>query len=181
MTEEEVERLRSQVHALEQLLEVHERTALDQALRLEKTGDRMFEFFRQAPAIIGIITGHELVLEFANDGFLNMLAARSDFVGKPLPEAFPELHGQGYFEIARGVLETGEPFLAHEAPVNIDLDGSGVLEQRFFDFVYQPVRDADDTVVSIFVHAVDVTHLVRARQEVESLASSLRGLADASL
>jgi light-regulated signal transduction histidine kinase (bacteriophytochrome) len=51
--------------------------------------------------------------------------------------------------------------------------------EAFVNFVYQPVRDAGGAVTGIFVHGVDVTSQVRARQEVERKAEELSQLAAA--
>jgi signal transduction histidine kinase len=41
------------------------------------------------------------------------------------------------------------------------------MDERFLNFVYQPLRSADGVVNGIFVHGVDVTELVRARRAAE--------------
>jgi len=51
--------------------------------------------------------------------------------------------------------------------------------EHFLNFIYQPVREVDGTISGIFVHAVDVTEQVRARQEVEQKAEELARLARA--
>ena len=55
---------------------------------------------------------------------------------------------------------------------------SGQPEEGYFDFVYQPVRDAEGVVEGIFVHAVEVTDKVMARQEVEKRERQFREMID---
>jgi signal transduction histidine kinase len=51
--------------------------------------------------------------------------------------------------------------------VQLDRRRDGTLEDIFYNFIYQPITDAAGQVEGIFVHAVDVTSQVRARQTLE--------------
>ncbi|MEP7189187.1 MAG: HAMP domain-containing sensor histidine kinase [Roseiflexaceae bacterium] len=63
---------------------------------------------------------------------------------------------------------TGVPFLGNEVPIQLDRHDAGDLEQSFLNFIYAPLRDASEQITGIFVHAVDVTELVTARQRAEA-------------
>jgi signal transduction histidine kinase len=86
-------------------------------------------------------------------------------------EALPEVEGQGFFELLDNVYQTGEPFLGHE--MRVVLARNGAEEERYADFVYQPIRDAAGTITGIFVHGNDVSEQVRARRIVERQAEEL--------
>ena len=45
---------------------------------------------------------------------------------------------------------------------------SGELEERFVDFVYQPIRDDEDNVNGIFVEGSDVTQAVKTGLELRA-------------
>src|SRR5205085_8023631 len=55
----------------------------------------------------------------------------------------------------------------------------GPLEQRFLSFTYLPLRDPEGGVSGIFVHGVDVTDLVTAREAQRESEQRLRLTADA--
>src|SRR5581483_910736 len=64
------------------------------------------------------------------------------------------------------VQTTGEPVLGRELRVMMADEDGGEPRERFFNFVYQPVREGTG-VASVFVHAVDVTDQVTARRTAE--------------
>ncbi|HET7563391.1 MAG TPA: PAS domain S-box protein [Gemmatimonadaceae bacterium] len=122
----------------------------------------------EAPAAIAVLRGPQHVYEIANRHYRRLIGNR-DIVGKPIREALPELAGQGIYELLDHVYRTGEPFSSPELGVMLDNLRNGVLEQRFFNFIYQPIREADGSVSGIFVHAIDVTEPVQMRQAAERL------------
>jgi signal transduction histidine kinase len=65
------------------------------------------------------------------------------------------------------VLQNGEAYVGHAECVLIDYDGDGTAEERYYTFVYHPIRE-DDRIVGIFVHAVDVSDQVMAVREAEA-------------
>jgi PAS domain S-box-containing protein len=131
---------------------------------------RLRELFVQAPAIVAVLRGPEHVFELTNPKYMQVVGAHRDILGKPIREALPEVEGQGFFELLDRVYASGEAFTGAEMPVLLNRGDDGGPEEVFFTFVYQPLRDANGSVDSIFVHAVDVTSQVRARQQVEELA-----------
>jgi hypothetical protein len=49
------------------------------------------------------------------------------------------------------VLDTGEPFIGHEYLIPLDRDQDGVVEDCWFTFVYQPLKQPDGTTSGIVV------------------------------
>ncbi len=119
----------------------------------------------KSPAFICVLRGPGHVFEFANDEYYR-LVGRAGLIGLPLREALPELEGQGFFELLDEVYRTGEPYTGNEVPVLVGPEALGETRHRFVNFVYQPLRGADGSVNGIFTHGVDITGMVRARQEV---------------
>lgn len=176
-------RAQAQVAALEQLLEVYERTSLEQTERLDAAlaeahaeRQRLEEVFMQAPAAITVLEGPAHVFSVVNPLYRELIGHR-DVQGRPVREALPELEGQGFFELLDRVYADGEPFSAREMLVRIDRQGTGDTEEVYVNFVYQPLKRADGTTTAIMAHAVDVTPQVQARQEVEQKAAELLRLA----
>jgi PAS domain S-box-containing protein len=147
-----------------------DRERLMRELSVERS--RLEEIFRQAPAFLAVMRGPEHVFELVNDAYLQLVGKR-DLIGKPAREAFPEVVEQGFLGILDDVLRGGTPFVARELPVALERTRGGELEERFLDFVYQPLTDATGTPVGVVAHGSDVTDQVLARREVERVNKQL--------
>jgi PAS domain S-box-containing protein len=130
---------------------------------------RLVALFEQAPGIMAVLRGPEHVFELANKSYLELLGHR-EIAGKTVREAVPEVEGQGFFELIDEVYTSGKTFVGHAAPIRIQREPNGPLEERFIDFVYQPIRDAAGQVTGIFVEGSDVT--VRKQVEDELRAAN---------
>jgi PAS domain S-box-containing protein len=128
--------------------------------------------FMQAPNAITILRGPRYVIELANPLVCRIWGRRPEQVlDKPLFEALPEVAGQGLEALLEGVRTTGVPYVGRELPVRVARLEGGALEDVYFNFVYEPMRDSQGHVEGIIVVASDVTELVRARQRSEALAA----------
>ncbi|MBD1940936.1 PAS domain S-box protein, partial [Coleofasciculus sp. FACHB-712] len=148
----------------------------EQTARLEAESERqrLHEILMQLPAMIGIVKGSDLVYEFANPTYLQVAGRTPDIIGKSMRDVFPELEGQIYFEALDRVYRTGEPFIGNESPAYWDRNSNGVLEEGFFNCIFAPWRDAEETIQGVLVYNMDVTAQVRARQQIESLLAELQ-------
>lgn len=146
-----------------------EREQLHRELEVERA--RLMEVFRQAPAFMAVVRGPSYIFELANDAYYQLVGHR-DIIGKPALEALPELRGQGFIELVDAVIATGVPFVGRELPLVIARTPGSPPEQRFADFVYQPLIESDGTRSGIVAHGSDVTEHVRARQEIERLLAA---------
>ena len=132
----------------------------------------LHSLFMQAPTAIAIMRGPRYVIELANPLVCRIWGRRPEQVlGKPLFDALPEAAGQGVEELLDGVLATGVPYVGTELPVRLARLEGGAIEEVYFNFVYEPMRDVQGHVEGVIVVASDVTELVRARQRVEALAA----------
>ena len=126
---------------------------------------RLLDIFAQAPAAIAILRGPEHVFEMANPWYLDLVNSR-EVVGKPVREALPELTSQGIVDLLDTVYRTGQPHVGRSMPLVVNrLDATP--EQRFFDFVYQPLVDRAGAVEGIAAVLYDVTDLAIARENAE--------------
>ena len=142
--------------------------ARDRALaEAEAARGHLYALFEQAPAAISVLRGPDHVIEFVNQRGRELIGHR-DVLGKPARAAFPELEGQGLFELLDRVYASGEPVAVDEAPARWTRDGAEA--EGYFTLVYQPYR-GDGRVEGVMSHAVEVTELVRARQRVEALVA----------
>ncbi|HET7187482.1 MAG TPA: PAS domain-containing protein, partial [Gemmatimonadaceae bacterium] len=133
-------------------------------LRVERR--RLEEVFRQAPTFLAILRGSDHVFHLANDAYYQVVGHRN-VVGRRVIDALPEVVAQGFVSILDGVLATGAPFVGRELPIMLERTPGAELEQRYLDFVYQPLTEADGTRVGIVAHGSDVTDQVLARRELE--------------
>jgi PAS domain S-box-containing protein len=142
---------------------------LEQVLETERNGLR--QIFERSPAFITTLRGPNHVFEMVNTQYQRLIGEGRSVLGKAVAEALPELVEQGFVQLLEHVYQSGEPFAGREVPVMINR--AGALEERIVDFLYHPTRETDGTVNGIFVHGVDVTEQVRARQKVEQQAAEL--------
>lgn len=122
---------------------------------------RQRRLFERAPGFIAIISGPEHTFEFVNHAFTTLVGARA-FIGARVREVIPELTGQGFFELLDQVYESGERVVSSGAPIHLQRLPSAALDQRFVDFVYEPVRTDDGHITGIFVQGYDVTTAYRS-------------------
>ena len=126
---------------------------------------RLRSLFAQAPALIHILRGPEHVFEFFHPLGKDLVGER-DLTGMNVREALPEYEGQGYFELLDHVYQTGEPHRITEMSSFLAA-ADGTLVERFFTGIFQPWYDLDGQIAGVLNFAVEVTDLVRARQQVE--------------
>ncbi len=60
---------------------------------------------------------------------------------------------------------TGETQYARTAPLQVQRMAGQALEERFLDFVYQPIRDEHGQIIGIFAQGNDVTDRVLAERK----------------
>jgi PAS domain S-box-containing protein len=147
-----------------------ERDRLMAELEVERS--RLATAFQRAPAFIATLRGPDHVFEMANPPYYQLVGHR-DVLGKPVARALPEVAEQGFVELLDTVYRSGEPFVGTEMRILIQREPGGQPEERFLNFVYQPLTDAGGSVSGILAHGVDVTEQVEARHVLEEQASEL--------
>ncbi|HAK93183.1 MAG TPA: hybrid sensor histidine kinase/response regulator, partial [Massilia timonae] len=133
----------------------------------EEENERLVTLFEQAPGIIAVLRGPDHVFEITNRSYLQLVGHRA-LVGKAVRDALPEVQGQGFFELLDHVYRTGQPFVGHAVPLRVQRDPNAPLEERFIDFVYQPIHDQHGKVSGIFVEGSDVTARKRIEDELRA-------------
>ncbi len=123
-------------------------------------------WFDNAPGFVALLRGPEFVFELVNQAYYQLVGHRN-LEGMPAFQAIPEAGQQGYFELLNNVYTTGEPFVGREMSLVLQRTPDAEPEQRYIDFVYQPVRDASGATVGIFAQGHDVTEQVQARGALE--------------
>jgi PAS domain S-box-containing protein len=124
---------------------------------VQAANDRLADIFRQAPAFMCVLRGPEHVFEMVNERYLDLVGQR-DVLGLPFRHALPDLEGQGFFEIMDRVYRSGEPYIGIDMPVRLRRSAQAAPEQRYVDYVFMALRDADGRVEGLLAHGVDQTH-----------------------
>lgn len=128
--------------------------------------------FEQTPSFMVVLRGPQHTFEFANKSFYNLVGDR-ELIGKPAREAFPEIEGQGFFELLDQVLATGKPFRGTGLPASLQRQRDLPLEKRYVDFVFQPLFDEGSLPSGIFVEGHDATEEVLAKEALREQSSML--------
>ncbi|MEO8821016.1 MAG: PAS domain S-box protein, partial [Ginsengibacter sp.] len=134
--------------------------------KIETSEKRFSNILSQSIMAIGILDGVDMVVTFANDSLLAMWGKEKSIIGKPLLEVMAEIKGQGFPELLAEVYNTGVPYEAFEAKAAIM--HNGILVDAYFNFVYQPYRDIDNTITGITLFATEVTEQVLAKKQIEA-------------
>jgi PAS domain S-box-containing protein len=129
---------------------------------------RLRRMLQQMPGFVALLSGPEHRYEYINDAYVDISGPRA-FLGRTVREVFPELAGQGFYELLDTVFITGEPFVARELPIRL----AGEIEDRFIDLLYEPVRDENGGITGIFVGGYDVSETYRSARDLRELNANL--------
>ena len=152
--------------------EITEQVLADRRMLEER--ERQRRMLQQMPGFAALLSSPEHRYDYVNDAYRE-IAGEREFEGHTVREVFPELAGQGFYELLDEVYSTGEPFAARSMPISLNrADG-----ERFIDFLYEPIRDEGQRVAGIFVGGYDVTERVRAERAVRESEARFRLMADA--
>jgi PAS domain S-box-containing protein len=147
--------------------------------RMRSAEGRWRALFDQAPSFMCVLDGPEHRFEYANPRYHDLIGHR-EVMGRTVMDALPEVAPQGFVELLDRVYTSGESYSATSAPVM--LPGGlhdAPLKQRYVDFVFQPIRDADGRVTGVFVEGSDVTDRVLTSTALAESEARFRALAEA--
>lgn len=137
-------------------------TAADPAVAGQAAPEDLRALFGQSIAVFPALAGPAHLVEAANPAFFAAIGQERARTGVPLADLMPELVDQGFIALLDQVYRTGEPYTGRDARVVL---GSGPHEREaFFDFTYEPRRDADGNVTGIHVIGVEITQVKHAQR-----------------
>lgn len=140
-----------------------------------RTRQKFKNVLEQASDPILILKGEDLVLEVANQALFDLWQVGPDAINKPFLEILPEMKHQGFVELLKKVLHTGEPFYGKEVPA-VFTRKNGKTETVYFNFAYQPYREADGSISGVLITANDITGQVLARQQLRKSEQNFRAM-----
>ncbi|HRO49142.1 MAG TPA: PAS domain-containing protein [Hyphomicrobium sp.] len=155
---------------------VVEITARIQAQRaLDAERESLKRMFAQAPGFLSILSGPEHRFVMASQAYRALVGNR-DVTGKTVKEALPELVDQGFIDLLDRAYETGEPYVGRGIPVKLGHPPGGELNERFLDFIYQPIVSEDGETTGIFVQGYDVTEQFETERAIRAESHKLEVL-----
>ncbi len=143
------------------------------ARALATTQAQLLSIFQQAPAFFALLKGPDHVIEMVNPLYLKLIGGR-EVLGKPVRVAVPEAVNQGYLGILDRVFTTGVPFYGNNARFDAQWTEGEPLEERYLDFVYQPLREADGSISGVIALGIDITDRRLAAEAVRTSEVKLR-------
>jgi PAS domain S-box-containing protein len=144
--------------------------------RIEAAEMRFHKMLLNSPFSFAFLKGKEMTVIFANDA-IKKCWGKGDYVeGKSLYEVLPEIVDHGFPKILEAVLTTGIPYFGNE--VYVCLQRNGQWEDAYFNFVYQPYVEMDDTISGITIIAYEVTTQVAVHKAVAESEKKYRLMAD---
>jgi len=144
--------------------DISEQRKSEEALRQSEQNLR--NMILQAPVAMAVLKGSSFVVQIANDRMYELWGRdKEQILDKSIFEALPEVKGQGYEELLRGVYTTGKTFSAEGIPVQVPREKG--METIYINLLYEPFLSGDGTITGIMVVANDVTEQVKARKKME--------------
>ena len=151
------------------VVETTERVLADRRNAAEQ--ERQRRLLTQMPGFVGVLSGPDHVFEYVNEAYIEIGGPR-DYVGHTVREVFPELEGQGFYELLDQVYATGERYTADAVPIAL----TGKEGLNYIDMLYEPIRDERGQVTGIFVGGYDVTEAHRSADALRESEATLRAL-----
>lgn len=161
----------SEVRRLSMKLQAKEKKEFENLLEIQKKASREIEdsnkrfnmVLLQSPFAIAILKGRDMVVSLANDSIKEMWGKGKNVEGQKFNDILPELIDKEFPLLLDNVFTTGIPFYGNELLAPIVYDGES--KDSYFNFVYQPYYEADETISGVTIIAYDVTTQVLAKNE----------------
>ena len=145
-------------------------TAVNDSLAAEMRGLR--DLFMQAPGFMAVLMGPELIYAQANTAYLQLIGHRP-VVGRTLADALPEVVEQGFGDLLLSVMRDRSPHIGRATSVMLQREPEAPLEERFVDFIFQPIAGPEGESVGVFIEGSDVTDRVLGERQQKLLLDEL--------
>ena len=129
----------------------------------------------QSLMAIAILKGPEMIVTFANEPIIAIWGKGTKVIGKSLMEVLPEIKDQVFPKLLKEVYSTGVHFATNE--IKCIINRNGKAEECYFNLIYQPFRDIDESISGITILANEVTEYVLAKKQIEESEKKQKKLA----
>lgn len=134
-----------------------------------------FQLLEQIPALIAVMHGDNHRYDFVNKVYQQTFGVDDGIIGRPIAEILPGLAEQGLLDLLDKVYRTGKSYHGKEQRIFIPANGHPERE-LYLNMSFQPIPGVNGSIEGVFIHAVDVTPLVKARQKSDELAAELEAI-----
>jgi two-component system CheB/CheR fusion protein len=180
-TNEELETLNEELQAtIEELTttndELQARTIESLNLASARDADRrrLEGILQGAPIGMTVLEGPDHIYRLSNVAALEHLGrTEDDVLGRPAAEVQPELVSQGIIATLDQVFASGQPFTGRDLLIRHDRSRDGMLEDYYYDVVFQPLVNPAGEVEAILAQSIDVTDRLRARHQFEATLTAM--------
>ena len=107
--------------------------------------ERLRHLMQQMPGFVAVLTGPDHIYEYVNDAYVAISGPRN-FLGRRVREVFPDLAGQGFYELLDQVYATGQPYSVQGTPIRL----AGESETRYIDLLFR-----EEAYRNALVHLAD--------------------------
>ncbi|MCF8255071.1 MAG: PAS domain S-box protein [Bacteroidia bacterium] len=145
--------------------------------KIEDSEKRYNMMLMNSPFTFAVLKGNNLVIDLANDKIKEVWGRGNDIEGKSLLEIMPELKNTKFLKMLDEVRATGIPFHGIEVQSPKNMHGQ-IKEDYFFNFVFQPYLEADQTISGITIIGNEVTEQVIAKKKIEESEKKFKQLAE---
>ena len=142
-------------------IEITDQVVANRILASER--QRLALLFEQAPTFMAMLRGPEHVIELVNPRYMELVGHRP-VLGRTVAQALPDAAAQGYVALLDQVFHSGQAYSAVGSKYARQASPGGPHDERYVDFVYQPILNGQSEVIGVFVQGVDVTE----RKEMET-------------
>src|SRR5215212_5122991 len=180
-TNEELETLNEELQAtVEELTttndELQARTIESQNLAAAREADRqrLEEILQGAPIGMSVMDGPDHIYRLSNLAALEQLGrTEEEVLGHAAAYVQPELVSQGFVSVLDRVFASGQPFAGRDVFIRHDRIRDGMLEDHYYDVVYQPLVNPSGEVEAILAQSIDVTDHLRSRHQFEATLTAM--------
>ncbi len=168
------------IHSPENVTELYKLTQKEkqnvEAMQLQQ--QQLYSIFMQAPVGIGIFKGPQYIVDLVNPPLCELFGRTMDeLINRPIFDVLTDARGQGFEQLLEGVRTTGVPFKGMGIPASLMRNGQ--LETLYINFVYEPFRDIDGSIIGVISVATEVSELMEAKEQLEDAEERIRLAIDA--
>ena len=134
---------------------------------------KLSAIFRESPAAMAFFQEPDHVIEMVNPSYAAIFEGRAR-LGRRLLDAVPALADQPFPALLSQVYTSGESFTGHEELAQLIRRPGGPLEDRYDDFTYVRINDAEGAADGGNVTAIALTAFARAEDAERALLAGFQ-------